>query len=413
MKVLIVGQLPVEVGGSYTTGVCNVVYELSKCASADVNIVVYATNMNDSNSSRKDYFCYRGTKLNPFLSLIHFIFHPYNTITEWLFYLNKCHASPIRYDAYRYNVERIIREEKPDVIHCMSVCQMASCYYANRESHLPLILTSHGIDANPQNEFLSVLGFADIVTGLTPEIIQWLSSHGAPNHKLIMVPNGTDVSKFYFSETEREIVRKEMGISNNTTVLLTIGALCYRKGQLSFLSKLRELPNEFDYVYIIIGKGEDEEKIKLFVEENKMQNHVRILGYINNTELYRYHSAADVYVHCSRAEGQALSEVEAYASDLKIALNRDVEGTVITDTSNINDYWKFDFESFDRKAFVRWASVHKDKRTTRKMYDWSRIFELYCGIYQKLICNHDQIRCKNLTHNGFPSLPLNRGKMPW
>lgn len=385
MKVLIVGQLPVEAGGSYTTGVCNVVYELSKCATKDIELIIYATNMNDKSKRNVGYSIYRGTKLNPINSLFHFLRHPIETRREWLFYKNKCFASPLRYDAYRYNIERIIKEEKPDVIHCMSVFQIASCYFANKNHGLPLILTLHGVDFDTKSQDRIGVVLSDIVTGLTPETMKGIRSLGASEEKLVMVPNGTDTSKFYYSEAERTKLRQEFGISDDTTVMLTIGSLSHRKGQYSFLEVLKKLPENFNYLYIIIGKGEDGEKIISYIRENRMEDKVKVIGYVKNTELYRYHSGADVYVHASRWEGQALSEVEAYATDLKTAVNREIVGTVITDTDNIDDYWVFDFDSFDGDTFVSWASNHKENRKTRRIYDWNRIFEMYSIIYKRLI----------------------------
>ena len=114
-----------------------------------------------------------------------------------------------------------------------------------------------------------------------------------------MIPNGTDTSKFYYSEEERSALRKELAIDDETTVFLTIGSLSHRKGQYTMLTKLIELPSEFKYLYLIIGKGADEDKIKAYITENCMEGKVRVVGYVPNNELYRYHSAADVYLHCS------------------------------------------------------------------------------------------------------------------
>ena len=44
IKVLSIGQLPQEVGGSYTTGVTRVVHELSKQQIPDVEQYLYAPN---------------------------------------------------------------------------------------------------------------------------------------------------------------------------------------------------------------------------------------------------------------------------------------------------------------------------------------------------------------------------------
>lgn len=387
MKVLMVGQLPVEKGGTYTTGVCNVIYELSRCATKDVQIVVYATNMNDSNSFRENHVCYRGTRLNFLLSIKHLLRNPLGTIREWRFYYRKCHAFFLRYDAYRYNIERIIEEEKPDVIHCMSVLQMASCFYANLGFKLPIILTLHGNDPNPNSELHSVLNMPDVITGLTSEIIHGIRSHSSVSKEIVMIPNGVDSNKFYYCEKERLRLRKELGVDENTTVLLTIGALCHRKGQYSFVKKLKEFPTSFNYIYLVIGKGEDEKKLRSFIRENGLMDNVRMLGYVNNDNLFRYHSAADIYVHSSRSEGQALSEVEAYTTDLKIALNHDVVGTVISDTSIREDYLIIDVDNFDINEFVTWASLHKNNRKTRKIFDWNNIFEMYSECYLKVYKN--------------------------
>jgi len=388
MKVLMIGQLPVEAGGSYTNGVCNVVYELSKCVTNDVELVVYATNMDDSTAKTVGNCRYRGSVKRPLRQLMHIILHPFDTYKQWRYYIKDCKAPyPHRYDAYRDNIERLIKEEKPDVIHCMNLVQMAATYFANRKFHLPLILTLHGCTTDKDNENGAVIHLPDMVTGLVPQTMKDISFHGIPKEKTAMVPNGTDTSKFYYSEEERVKLRRELGVDDDTTVMLTIGSLSNRKGQLTMLEKLNSLPKEFKYLYLIIGKGEDEEKILSYIKENKMENRVHVIGYVANTDLYKYHSAADVYVHCSRSEGQALSEVEAYATDLKIAVNRDVVTTIITDTTNRDDYLVFDFDGFDATSFISWCSNHKRERHSRVEYDWKQIFRMYNSIYNKLINN--------------------------
>lgn len=386
MKILMIGQLPVEAGGSYTNGVCNVVYELSKCVVDGIEMVVYATNMNDSAKRKVDTCVYRGSKTLPFSTLAHVLFHPVTFAREWRYYTKKCHCPyPWKYEAYRDNIVRLIKEEKPDILHCMNLVQMASTYFANKKYHLPIVLTLHGCTTDVNNENGAVIHLPDIVTGLVPQTMKDIAFHGIPQEKTAMVPNGTDTTKFYYSEADRYSLRKELGVDEDTTVMLTIGSLSHRKGQYSMLTKLKELPSDFKYLYLIIGKGEDEEKIASYVTENQLDGKVKVIGYVANNELYKYHSAADVYVHCSRSEGQALSEVEAYATDLKIAVNRDVVTTIITDTTNENDYWIFDFDSFDNNKFVEWASQHKTNRKTRRQYDWKEIFVQYAQVYRSLL----------------------------
>ncbi len=385
MKVLMIGQLPVEAGGSYTNGVCNVVYELSKCKADDIELVIYSTNMKDSTAWSSETCKYRGTKTRPLSTLAHALFNPISFCKEWHYYTKKCHVPyPRRYEAYRDNIVRLIKEEKPDVLHCMNLVQMAATYFADQRYHLPTILTLHGCTTDVNNENGAVIHLPDIVTGLVPQTMKDIAFHGIPKERTVMIPNGTDTSKFYFSEEERIALRKEFGIDDETSVFLTIGSLSHRKGQYTMLTKLKELPSSFKYFYLIIGKGEDENKINTYISEHNMNDKVCVLGYVPNSELYRYHSAADVYLHCSRSEGQALSEVEAYATDLKTAVNREVETTIITDTTNEDDYLVFDFVTFDKEKFVKWSSIHKQNRGTRSQYDWKEIFAQYAQVYRTL-----------------------------
>jgi len=384
MKVLMIGQLPVEAGGTYTNGVCNVVYELSKCAPKDIELVVYATNMKEKKAYSTNNCLYRGTKLRPFMLLLHIFSHPLMSLREWRYSIKYCRMSPFRLECYRDNIERLIIEETPDIIHCMNLMQMHSTHYANARYGIPIILTLHGCDTSKDGLDAAVIHMSDYVTGLTPRTLKEISTHGINKDRVFMVPNGTDTSKFYFSQLERTKLRSVLGISDETTLLITIGSLCHRKGQYSFLKVIKDFPNEYNFLYLIIGNGPDENIINSYIRDNNLDNRVRVLGYVNNMELYRYHSAADVYVHSSRSEGQALSEVEAYATDLKIAVNNDVKDTVITDITDINDYFLFDIDNFDKSAFIKWSLQHKNDRKTKHLYDWKEIFKMYGEIYIKI-----------------------------
>lgn len=57
MRILIIGQLPKEIGGNYTTGAANVVYELSKQREDGVLYYTYGTNITDSAAIKASRFC--------------------------------------------------------------------------------------------------------------------------------------------------------------------------------------------------------------------------------------------------------------------------------------------------------------------------------------------------------------------
>ena len=91
--------------------------------------------------------------------------------------------------------------------------------------------------------------------------------------------------------------------------ILSVGHLIEQKGFDRLLSVVKKLDLDgFDFDLWIIGYGEDEEKLKSYVTENKLQN-VKFLGYQKNP--YNYMKAADLYVCSSRYEGFNLTVAEA------------------------------------------------------------------------------------------------------
>lgn len=388
MKILLIGQLPVEAGGGYTDGVCNVVYELGKCVTQDLEVVIYATNMKDHSSYMLNDNCLcRGSRLRPLTILSDFIMHPIQNVKCFWFYNQKCFTSSFRNFAYQDNIMRLINEEKPDVVHCMNLIQLAAAYFSIKRinNKIPLILTLHGVDRSINSYTHNVIPLADKITGLTEETMEGIATHGVSEDKMIMIPNGTDTNKFFFDEETRLEIRKKLDVDEDTTIMLTVASLSQRKGQYDFLSNLSNMPDNFKFKYLILGIGPDEAKIKSYIKDNGLSNKVLLVGYVSNNELYKYYSAADVYVHSSYSEGQALSEVEAYATDLKIAVNRAVLRTIVTNTNNKDDYFIFDMNNMPYSEFVKWSSEHKKYRKTRKLYDWKEVFQQYSDMY-RIIC---------------------------
>ncbi len=392
MKVLMIGQLPKEVGGSYTTGVCNVVYELSKCSAKDTKLFIYATNLYSKIDKSASGTIYYETKMRYLNVIWNIVRRPLSSFKQWLYYKNVTHMSPIRCEFYKDNFERVIRDVQPDIIHCMNIIQMAPLYYANQKYKKPILLTIHGVffDNDKSVEDLSkgnVL-LADYTTGLTPETMKGITEvlH-YPKEQSFMVPNGADTKKFYYSESAREQLRRELGVDDDVKIFVTVGSLQHRKGQLSFCKVLSSFPQEFKYKYIIIGSGVDKESIEQFVAENGMTEKVQIVGYVSNMELYKYYSAADVYIHGSYEEGQALSEVEAYATGLRVAVNKDIIGTVVTDTSYKEEYYIFDYNDFNIMSFIQWVTSSNKDRRSKSQYDWREIFDKYIEVYNRILEN--------------------------
>ena len=182
MKVLLVGQLPKEIGGNFTTGVANVVYELSRHPVDGMTYYTYGTNINDSMAKAHSSFegQYMGYQIRPFHILGSILRHPLRRIKEWKRYRDVYHDNPLRYEIYRDNFVRVIKQTKPDVVNVHGNNSIVALSSANNSFHLPLVQTFHGVsdfddeEANkirPQN--LEEARLADYVTVLTQSIKQF------------------------------------------------------------------------------------------------------------------------------------------------------------------------------------------------------------------------------------------------
>ena len=394
MKVLMIGQLPKTVGGKYTTGAANVIYELSKQTNDSVKLFTFATNAKEGFVSH--YCCYSnqymGYSFNSVLSLLEdLLLHPIRTFREYRHYIVTDHQSPIRYAFYKANIKRAIRIVKPELIHVHSIGNVSPTRFAMKGKCIPLLLTCHGIfyrgdmgDNIGRDRYSGNLPLCDYYTGLTEEARhEFTDILGVPPEKYTIIPNGVDTKRFFYSEEWRNRLRKEMGIKDSTRVLITVASLQERKGQLAFIKILEHL--DFDYQYWLVGLGPDKEAIESFVAEHQLEEKVKVLGFRNSDELYKYYSAADIYAHLSWKEGQALCEIEAYACGLRTIVNKAVAGTIVGDITDKCLYHVIDFENIQLRELTEWIQLTPSSRKSRSNYDWRSIMDRYGIVYKRIV----------------------------
>ena len=388
-----IGQLPKEAGGNYTTGAAKVVFELSKQKVDGIELFTYATN---AQISKVKPYCkypnqYIGYSTSIWKLLKDMLFHPLETFNEWKHFLRVDHENPLRYAFYKINIEKAIVMTHPDLIHVHSIGNVSVTRYAMGVSNAPLLLTCHGVfyrgDTNDiigQDRYMGNLPMCDYYTGLTEEArIELSDILGIATDKYTIIPNGVDTSKFYFSEKWRKKVRMEMDIPEDTIVLITVASLQERKGQLAFIKILEEL--DVNYQYWMVGTGPDKSAIEHYVNEHYLADKVKLLGYHESDELYRYYSAADIYAHTSWKEGQALSEIEANATGLRIIVNKRIVGTIAN--LKAGDYYILDFSDFERKNLLEWIRKYDINRHSNTTLDWLNVAKKYGSLYQKLLSN--------------------------
>jgi rhamnosyl/mannosyltransferase len=121
-----------------------------------------------------------------------------------------------------------------------------------------------------------------------------------------VIPLGTEYSPDPPSDEEKRALKQEhLGIDPDTPVTLFVGRLAYYKGLPQLIDAMHEVPG----VLIVIGTGEQEDKLKSLVDSRNLNN-VRFEGYVTDDLLPRYYRSADVFAFPSVSPSEAFGIVQ-------------------------------------------------------------------------------------------------------
>jgi len=117
-----------------------------------------------------------------------------------------------------------------------------------------------------------------------------------------------------FRQLDNNGLRAKLCITESVNVIITVGRLASLKGWKfmidSFVIYNNQIPESLLY---FIGEGEDETKIKEYIEEKDLSKKVLLTGKKDATEIAEYLNAADLFIMGSFKEGWSTSLIEAIA----------------------------------------------------------------------------------------------------
>ena len=165
--------------------------------------------------------------------------------------------------------------------------------------------------------------------------------------KFTVINNGIDTSRFSFSEIDRSEVRRELGICDNSLVLVHVGRFHDQKNH-SFLIDVffdcKKMRGES--ILLLIGTGPLQDTIKEKVDLLGLTDSVLFLN--NKKDVNRYLCASDVFVFPSLYEGLPLTVVEAQSTGLPVVCS----DRVTDETKLIDSYYSLSLS----KETALWAS---------------------------------------------------------
>lgn len=130
---------------------------------------------------------------------------------------------------------------------------------------------------------------------------------------VISIKNGIDFSVFDKDKKYLDI-RTHLGISQDDIVVTNIAALDVRKGQEYLIKAAVELRKKYFIHVLLVGEGEDEERLKLLVRKNEAEGYIHFLG--RRSDINCILSNTDIFVLSSIHEGLPNALMEAMAMGL-------------------------------------------------------------------------------------------------
>ncbi|CAG5068558.1 hypothetical protein DYBT9623_01289 [Dyadobacter sp. CECT 9623] len=189
---------------------------------------------------------------------------------------------------------------------------------------IPLIVTLHTVLKNPSYNERAVLTeickIAQSVVVMSQTAVDMLvAEYSVPEHKIAQIAHGVPDIQF-----DQLLAKKEFKLSSKH-VLLTFGFIGRNKGIETVLKALPAVVSKYpNLVYIVLGKTHpnvirhsgEEYRIYLMglVKKLGIEKHVIFLNeFIDQSELFKYLSASDIYITPYTNEAQITSGTLSYA----------------------------------------------------------------------------------------------------
>lgn len=206
-----------------------------------------------------------------------------------------------------------------------------------------------------------------------------------------VIPVGTDVSFIQDVVEKARISRKDLGLSDEDIVLITVNRLAADKGVDKIVLALGEIVKKVPEVkLIIVGSGYQESEIHKIIKEQKLEDHVRHFKDVPEDKLYPYYDISDIYISAFSYPGSSVSTLEAMACSLPIIttaqpwlVQGDRNGILLKDNS-VEAIKKAVLDLVRRKNLKEQGKV---SREIVQKFDWEKIVEDALRQYEQILAN--------------------------
>jgi len=224
-------------------------------------------------------------------------------------------------------VSNLVNEINPDIVHSHSLWYPG--YLGVYIKGYPFVLTVLNGDVLwkkddiGQNNSLFIklrtkwaMKKADIITGVSEELVNACISHGAREDKVQVMRRGVDLTKFN-SNGNKDKIRGELGLPENSKIVLSprnVASLYNLDKIVKAIPSVISRVKDAYFVFIWHGHNSDKEKeLSDLASELGVRENVKFVGFIDCNKVALYHKASDVMVSVSQYDSGPVALQEAMA----------------------------------------------------------------------------------------------------
>ncbi len=305
--------------------------------------------------------------------------------------------------AYK-ELKKIIKDNKYDIIHCNTpmggfLARVIGKKY--RKKGMKIIYTAHGfhffkgapklnwILYYPIEKYLSK--YTDCLITMNIEDYEIAKNKFHATKTVYTHGIGLNTKKFeiIMTEEEKNELRQNLGLKQNDFVMIYVAELTPRKNHYMILNTMKELKKKKNIKILLVGNGPLENEYKKYIEENNLEESVKMLGY--RIDIPRLMKISNIAISTSRQEGLPVNVMEAMKSGLPDIVtncrgNRDLiengkNGYVIEN----NDKKKLQeriLELYNNSSLVK--NMGKEGITMVKPFEIENVIEELRKIYENI-----------------------------
>lgn len=199
-----------------------------------------------------------------------------------------------------------IKKINPDIIHFHLPCPTAMISWFITKPKAKTVVTYHSDIVRQKwampfyapllDKFLSKV---DRIIATSPNYIQSSSFLSKRKGKCVIIPIGIDIQKYHSGESDGKTI-------------LFVGKLRYYKGLQYLISAMQNIQANL----VIIGTGNEHNKLRNLAKKLGLTNKVKFMGDISEEVMPEYYSKCTIFVLPSteRSEAFGISQLEAMAS---------------------------------------------------------------------------------------------------